>query len=187
MQAITNRHTFWMHRSERGRGQCLHPASSGARTEAAELKIVRFHPRRTGMEGLQKQLPSHVSKIYYRSIQRGWVNRALSTIHPEAVVWWRRKSGRTFCGERWNQRIPVFSWNAPAVGPLLRGYNDSDGFSGDLRVIHRCRRENEGTRRAEGPGLPAGSHHIVGSLSSTAAKLEERRLLDVPAMFRSLA
>src|SRR5438552_249213 len=85
-QAITNRHTLWLHAVSVGEVNVCTQLIGALQPRLPNLKIVVSTTTTTGMAGLQSKLPNHVSKIYYPIDQRGCVANALSTIHPKAIV-----------------------------------------------------------------------------------------------------
>jgi len=85
-QAITNRHTLWMHAVSVGEVNICTQVIKALEPRLPNLKIVVSTTTTTGMERLQNVLPSHISRIYYPLDLRSWASRALGTIRPEAVV-----------------------------------------------------------------------------------------------------
>src|SRR5881392_4467437 len=64
-QALTNRHTLWMHAVSVGEVNVCTQLIKALEPRFPNLKIVVSTTTTTGMERLQNVLPSHVSKIYY--------------------------------------------------------------------------------------------------------------------------
>src|SRR5436190_939487 len=64
-QAITNRHTLWMHAVSVGEVNVCTQLIRMLEPRLPNLKIVVSTTTTTGMAGLQKKLPNHISKIYY--------------------------------------------------------------------------------------------------------------------------
>ena len=81
-QAITNRHTLWLHAVSVGEVNVCTQLIRALEPRLPNLKLVVSTTTTTGMERLQEKLPSHISKIYYPIDRRSCVIRALSTIHP---------------------------------------------------------------------------------------------------------
>src|SRR5215469_8230354 len=79
-QAITNRHTLWMHAVSVGEVNVCTQVIKALEPRLPNLKIVVSTTTTTGMERLQKVLPSHISRIYYPLDLRGWTARALGTV-----------------------------------------------------------------------------------------------------------
>src|SRR5438477_11035397 len=79
-QAITNRHTLWMHAVSVGEVNVCTQLIRALEPRLPNLKIIVSTTTTTGMGELQTKLPSHISKIYYPIDRRAWVNHALMTI-----------------------------------------------------------------------------------------------------------
>src|SRR6266404_3784718 len=162
-QAITNRHVLWMHAVSVGEVNVCTQCIRAIESRLPNLKIVVSTTTTTGMGELQRKLPNHIGRIYYPIDFKGFVSHALNTIHPEAIV--------LVESEIW----PNFIWRARGMGiPLFRSFtgvgaqNETDAAK--LREL----------------GCRAEAIQVVGSLKFDAARLDERRLLDVPGMFRQL-
>src|SRR5258708_35114262 len=76
------------------------------------LKIVVSTTTTTGMGELQKKLPTHITKVYYPIDRRKYVARALSTIHPEAIVLVESEIWPNFIWRARSLGTPVFLVNA---------------------------------------------------------------------------
>src|SRR5947208_4794836 len=64
-QAITNRHTLWMHAVSVGEVNICAHLIHALQHRIPNVKIVVSTTTTTGMERLHALLPAHVSKIYY--------------------------------------------------------------------------------------------------------------------------
>jgi len=62
-QAITNRHRLWMHAVSVGEVNVSTQLIQAMETRLPNLKIIISTTTTTAMEGLQSNLPTHVSKI----------------------------------------------------------------------------------------------------------------------------
>ncbi len=187
-QAITNRHTLWMHAVSVGEVNICTHLIRALEPRLPNLKVVVSTTTTTGMADLQRKLPSHISKIYYPIDLRRWVSRAQHTIRPEAIVlveaeiWpnfiWRARDGGTplfLVNARLSERsYPRYKRFRFLFRPLFASFTGVGAQTGEdaakLRELG-CRPE---------------AIQVVGSLKFDAAKLDERRLLDVPGMFRQL-
>jgi len=85
-QSITNRHVLWMHAVSVGEMNICVELIRALEPRVPNVKIMVSTTTTTGMGELQKRLPIHVGKFYYPVDRRKWVNRALGTLHPEAIV-----------------------------------------------------------------------------------------------------
>jgi 3-deoxy-D-manno-octulosonic-acid transferase len=187
-QAITNRHTLWMHAVSVGEVNLCTQIIRVLEPRLPNLKIVVSTTTSTGMEGLQSKLPTHVSKIYYPLDFKGCVARALSTIRPEAVVLVEAEIWPNFLWRLRDLRIPVFLVNARLSDRSYRGYRRFGIlFRGLFASFSGVGAQNDGdAARLREIGCRPEAVRVVGSLKFDAAKLDERRLLDVPAMLAQL-
>src|SRR6478735_6696501 len=85
-QAVTNRHVLWIHAVSVGEVNISTQLIRALEPRVPNLKIVVSTTTSTGMGELHKKLPSYVEKIYYPIDRKKCVQRALKTLHPEAVV-----------------------------------------------------------------------------------------------------
>jgi 3-deoxy-D-manno-octulosonic-acid transferase len=187
-QAITNRHTIWMHAVSVGEvNVCTHLIRM-LEPRLPNLKIIVSTTTTTGMADLQRKLPNHISKIYYPLDSRRIVSRALNTVHPEAIVLVEAEIWPNFLWRARGQGIPLFLVNArlsdrsypryKAMGFLFRKIFAS--FTGV-----GAQNETDAAKLRE-LGCRPEAIQVVGSLKFDAARLDERRQLDVPAMFQHL-
>jgi 3-deoxy-D-manno-octulosonic-acid transferase len=188
-QAITNRQVLWIHAVSVGEvGICTHLIKA-VEMRMPNLKIVVSTTTSTGMEQLQKVLPSHIQKIYYPIDRRQYVTRAIMTIHPEVVVLVEAEIWPNFLWQTQEMRVPVFLVNARLSQRSFKGYK----FFGSLfRPLFAsfagvgCQDEAD-CKRLEELGCRPEAIHVVGNLKfDGAAKIEERRVLDVPRLMRQL-
>src|SRR5580765_245745 len=85
-QAITNRHTLWIHAVSVGEVNICTQLIRALEPRLPNLKIVVSTTTTTGMGELQRKLPNHISRIYYPLDYRACASRALKTIRPEAIL-----------------------------------------------------------------------------------------------------
>ena len=85
-QALTNRHVIWLHAVSVGEVNLCTQLIRALEPRVPNLKMVVSTTTTTGMAELRRRLPTHVSKIYYPVDRRKFVNRALATINPQAIV-----------------------------------------------------------------------------------------------------
>ena len=150
------------------------------------LKIVVSTTTTTGMGELHRKLPNHISKIYYPIDHRKYVARALGAICPEAIVLVEAEIWPNFLWRARDLGIPVFLVNARLSERSYRGYKRFGFlfrrlFAGLAGVGAQTEADAAKLRKL---GCRPEAIHIVGSLKFDAAKLDERRLLDVPALLR---
>jgi 3-deoxy-D-manno-octulosonic-acid transferase len=127
-------------------------------------------------------------KVYYPIDGRKPTLRAIKAIHPEAIVLVEAEIWPNFLWRAYKDDIPVFLVNARLSEKSYRGYQRF-GFLfrhlfGGLTGVG-CQNEADANRLHE-LGCRSRAIHVVGNLKYDAAKLSERRLLDVPTLFRQL-
>jgi 3-deoxy-D-manno-octulosonic-acid transferase len=187
-QAITNRHTLWMHAVSVGEVNVCTQLIRALEPRLPNLKIVVSTTTTTGMGELQRKLPNHISRIYYPIDCRACVSHALSTIGPEAIVLVEAEIWPNFLWSARDRGIPVFLVNARLSDrsyPRYRrfGFIFRQLFASFTGVVA----QNEAdAAKLQALGCRPEAIHVVGSLKYDAAKLDERRLIDVPGMLRQL-
>jgi 3-deoxy-D-manno-octulosonic-acid transferase len=187
-QAITNRHVLWLHAVSVGEVNLCTQLIRALEPRMPNLKIVVSTTTTTGMGELQRRLPGHISKIYYPIDRRPWVSRALASINPEVVVIVEAEIWPNFLWRARNRGTPVFLVNARLSERSYRGYKRFGFLFRPLFASFTgvgAQNEADAARLRE-LGCRPEAIRVVGSLKFDAARLEERRLLDVPAMFRQL-
>ncbi len=187
-QALTNRHVLWMHAVSVGEVNVCTQLIAALEPRLPNLTIVVSTTTSTGMAELHRKLPSHIQKIYYPIDRKVWTWRALGTIHPEMIVLVEAEIWPNFLWRAHDLDIPVFLVNARLSKRSYRGYKR---FGFLFRPIFQkfagvgCQNEDDARRLIE-LGCRPEAIHVVGNLKFDAAKLEERRLLDVPALLRQI-
>src|SRR5271168_829011 len=111
-QALTNRHVIWLHAVSVGEVNLCTQLIRALEPRVPNLKIVVSTTTTTGMGELRRRLPTHVSKIYYPLDRRKYVNRALATINPQAIVLVEAEIWPNFLWRARKLGIPVFLANA---------------------------------------------------------------------------
>jgi 3-deoxy-D-manno-octulosonic-acid transferase len=187
-QALTNRHTLWMHAVSVGEVNVCTHLIQALEPRLPNLKIVVSTTTTTGMGRLLQNLPAHISKIYYPIDRHKYVSRALTAIRPEAVVLVESEIWPNFLWRAKDQGLPLFLVNARLSDRSYRGYKR---FGFLFRPIFASftgvgAQNEQDAARLEELGCRKDAIQIVGSLKFDAAKLDERRHLDVPAMFAQL-
>jgi 3-deoxy-D-manno-octulosonic-acid transferase len=183
-QAITNRHVLWMHAVSVGEVNLCTQLIRAIERRMPNLKIVVSTTTTTGMGELLKRLPSHISKIYYPVDGRKYVSRALATIRPQAIVLVEAEIWPNFIWRAKSMGIPLFLVNARLSERSLRGYGRFGFLFRPLFASFAglgAQNQADADRLRE-LGCRPEAIQVVGSLKFDAAKLDERRMLDVPAM-----
>jgi len=187
-QAITNRNTLWIHAVSVGEVNVCTQLIRALEPRLPNLKIVVSTTTTTGMEGLHRKLPNHIGKIYYPIDRRLYVTRALSTIRPEAIVLVEAEIWPNFLWRARDSGRPVFLVNARLSNRSYRGYKRFGFLFRPLfAALSGVGAQNEAdAAKLRDLGCRPEAIHIVGSLKYDAAKLDERRSLDVPALLRQI-
>ena len=187
-QALTNRHVLWMHAVSVGEVNLCTQIIRGLELRMPNLKVVVSTTTTTGMGELQKKLPAHVSKIYYPIDRRSQVSRAFAAVRPEAVVLIEAEIWPNFIWRARDLGIPLFLVNARLSERSHRGYKRFGFLFRPLFASFTgvgAQSESDAARLRE-IGCRPEAVRVVGSLKFDAAGLDEKRLLDVPAMLRQL-
>ena len=180
-QGLTNRTVLWLHAVSVGEVNICTQLIQALEPRAPNLKIVVSTTTSTGMGELQRRLPQHIEKIYYPIDGRKIVRRTLSVIHPTAIVLIEAEIWPNFLWHAADRGIPLFLVNARLSTKSFRGYKR---FGFLFRPIFKsfagvgCQNEADAARLRE-LGFPPDKVHAFGNLKFDAAKLEERRPLDV--------
>ena len=188
-QALTNKDVIWFHAVSVGEVNICTQLIKALEPRAPAVKIVVSTTTSTGMAELQRKLPAHISKIYYPLDARRYVRRALRLIDPEAVILVEAEIWPNFLWTARSLGIPVFLVNARLSESSFRGYRRwSLLFRGIFRSFAGIGCQNDAdAKRLEAIGCRPERIHVIGNLKFDAAKLVEKRLLDVPALFAQLA
>lgn len=183
-QALTNRHVLWIHAVSVGEVNICTQLIAALEPRLPNLKIVVSTTTSTGMAELHKKLPSHIVKIYYPIDKRIFAWRAIGTIHPEMIVLVEAEIWPNFLWRAHDFGVPVFLVNARLSQRSYRGYKRFGFLFRPLFAKFTgvgCQND-EDAKRLIALGCRPEAIHVVGNLKFDAAKLEERRLLNVPAL-----
>jgi 3-deoxy-D-manno-octulosonic-acid transferase len=187
-QALTNRHVIWIHAVSVGEVNLCTQFIRVLEPRVPNIKIVVSTTTTTGMAEFRRRLPTHISKIYYPVDRRAGVARALATIKPQAIVLIEAEIWPNFIWRTRSLGIPLFLANARLSDRSYRGYRRYGLLFKPLFASFAGvgAQNDEDAARLREIGCRPEAIRVVGSLKFDAAKLEERRLLDVPAMLRRL-
>ncbi len=187
-QALTNRQVIWLHAVSVGEVNLCTQLIRALELRLPNIKFVVSTTTTTGMAELRRRLPTHISKIYYPIDRRKYVSRALAVTNPEAVVLVEAEIWPNFLWRAHDLKIPVFLANARLSDCSFRGYKRFGFLFRPLFASFAgvgCQNEEDAARLRSLCCRPEAVH-VVGNLKFDAAKLDERRTLDVPALFRQL-
>jgi len=187
-QAITNRQTLWMHAVSVGEVNICTQLIRALEPRLPNVKIVVSTTTTTGMEQLERKLPTHISRIYYPIDYRTFVSRALSIVRPKAIVLVEAEIWPNFIWGARKRGIPLFLVNARLSD---RSYPRYRRFGFLFRPLFRAfagvGAQNElDAEKLQKLGCRSEAIRVVGSMKFDAAKLDERRLVDVPGMLQQL-
>jgi 3-deoxy-D-manno-octulosonic-acid transferase len=188
-QAITNRHVLWIHAVSVGEVNICTHLIRAVEARLPNLKIVVSTTTSTGMQELNKKLPSRIEKIYYPIDRREYVIRAIASLHPDAIVLVEAEIWPNFLWRARELDIPTFIVNARLSQRSYRGYRFfwplfRPIFAGFTGV--GCQNEHD-AERLRRLGCRPKAVHVVGNLKFDAAKLEEHRVLNVSALLSQLS
>lgn len=187
-QAITNRHVVWIHAVSVGEVNLCTQIIRALEPRLPNVKIVVSTTTTTGMGVLEDKLPSHISRIYYPVDSRSGVARAIATIGPKAVILVEAEIWPNFLWRLNDLKKPVFLVNARLSDRSFRGYKRFGILFKPIFASFAgvgAQNEVDSARLVE-LGCKPESVRIVGNLKFDAAKLDERRRLDVPGMLSQL-
>jgi 3-deoxy-D-manno-octulosonic-acid transferase len=187
-QAVTNRQVIWLHAVSVGEVNICTQLIRLLELRVPALTIVVSTTTSTGMGELERKLPSHILKIYYPLDRRRWVHRAFAVLRPTAIVLVEAEIWPNFLWRARSQRVPVFLVNARLSARSYRGYGRAGFLFRPLFASFAgvgCQNEEDRRKLIE-LGCPPEAAHVVGNLKYDAARLDERRLVDVPALLGQL-
>jgi 3-deoxy-D-manno-octulosonic-acid transferase len=187
-QALTNRQVLWLHAVSVGEVNLCTQIIRALELRLPNVKFVVSTTTTTGMAELRRRLPTHISKIYYPVDRRKYVGRALAVINPVAIVLVEAEIWPNFLWRARDLKIPVFLANARLSDRSLRGYKRFGFLFRPLFASFAgvgCQNEQDAARLREA-GCRPETVRVVGNLKFDAAKLDERRTLDVSALFRQI-
>lgn len=186
--AVTNRQVLWMHAVSVGEVNLCAQIIRALEPRAPNLKIAVTTTTSTGMGELRKKLPASILKLYYPVDFRRAVSRALMILRPQAVVLVEAEIWPNFLWKLRDRRVPVFLANARLSERSYRGYRRFGFLFRPLFAQFKgvgAQSESDRQRLIE-LGCRPEVVQVIGSLKFDAAKLDDRRLLDVDALLRQL-
>lgn len=186
--ALTNRDVIWLHAVSVGEANLVVGLIAALEKRLPNHKFVVSTTTSTGMSVLRRCLPDRVARIYYPIDRRKHVQRAMGTIHPEAVVLVEAELWPNFLWSLQRRNVPYFLVNARISERSHRGYRRygflfRELFAGFAGVTAQ---NDADAGRLRELGVPADAIRVVGSLKFDSVKLETARRLDVTALLRQL-
>lgn len=165
-QALTNRRILWIHAVSVGEVAVCTRLIAALEHRLPNHKFVVSTTTSTGMGELHRRLPAHVSKIYYPIDRRKHVQRALGTIHPEAMIFVEAEIWPNMIWGLQRRGLPHFLVNARISDRSYRGYRRAGFLFRELFAGFRgigVQSEADGRRLVELGAIP-DAIHVVGSL-----------------------
>jgi 3-deoxy-D-manno-octulosonic-acid transferase len=187
-QAVTNRHILWLHAVSVGEVNLCTQLIRALEPRLPNFKIIVSTTTTTGMGELKKKLPMHISKIYYPIDRRKYVARAIATLRPRAIVLVEAEIWPNFIWRAKRQEIPLFLVNARLSERSFRGYKRFGFlFRRLFAAFDGVGAQNEAdAERLRKLGCRPEAIRVVGNLKFDAARIEERRVLNVAALMAQL-
>ena len=187
-QALTNRDVIWLHAVSVGEVNLCTQLIHALEPRVPNLKFVVSCTTTTGMAELRRRLPTRVSKIYYPVDRRKYVQRALATINPLAIVLVEAEIWPNFIWRAGELNLPLFLANARLSD---RSYPRYKKFGWLFRPLFKafdgvgCQNEADAAR-LRAVGCRSEAVQVVGNLKFDAAHFTEHRALDVRGLLRQL-
>lgn len=187
-QSVTNRQVIWLHAVSVGEVNLCTQLIRALEPRLPNVKIIVSTTTTTGMGELKKRLPTHISRIYYPIDRRPYVARAIATLRPKAIVLVEAEIWPNFIWRAKQQHVPIFLVNARLSERSFRGYKRFGFLFRDLfAAFDGVGAQNEADAdRLREIGCRPESIRVVGSLKFDAARIDERRPLDVRVLLAQL-
>ncbi len=185
-QSLTNRQVIWLHAVSVGEMNVCMALIRALEPRVPNVKIVVSTTTTTGMGELQKRLPSHVGKIYYPIDRRKYVNRALSTIHPSAVILVEAEIWPNFIWRTRSLGKPLFLVNARLSDRSFPRYKKFGFLFRELFASFTAveAQSQEYAAKLLEVGCRPEAVHMLGNLKFDCVDLQTR--LDVPGLLAQL-
>ena len=187
-QSVTNRHILWLHAVSVGEVNLCTQLIRALEPRLPNVKIIVSTTTTTGMGELKKKLPTHISKIYYPIDRRTYVSRAIAVLRPRAIVLVEAEIWPNFIWRAKRQDIPLFLVNARLSDRSYRGYKRFGFLFRELFAAFDgvgAQNESDAARLRE-LGCRPEAIRVVGNLKFDAARIEERRVLNVASLLAQL-
>jgi 3-deoxy-D-manno-octulosonic-acid transferase len=187
-QSITNRHVLWLHAVSVGEMNLCVELIRALEPRLPNVKIMVSTTTTTGMGELQKRLPIHVGRFYYPVDRRKWVNRALGTLHPEAIVLVEAEIWPNLIWRASARSLPLFLVNARLSDrsyPRYRRYGFL--FRGLFARFTGVGAQNEqDAAKLRELGCRSEAVHVLGNLKFDSVNVNAAGAVDVPGLLARL-
>jgi 3-deoxy-D-manno-octulosonic-acid transferase len=187
-QALTNRHIIWIHAVSVGEVNLCTQLIHALEPRVPNVKFVVSCTTTTGMAELRRRLPTRITKIYYPVDRCKFVQRALATIKPQAVILVEAEIWPNFIWRVSDLKIPLILANARLSD---RSYPRYKKFGFIFRPLFAaftgvgCQNEID-AERLRAVGCRPEAVRVVGNLKFDAAKLTEVHSLNVRGLLRQI-
>lgn len=187
-EALTNRRILWIHAVSVGEVTVCSRLITALEPRLPNHKFVVSTTTSTGMGELRRRLPSHVSKIYYPIDRRKHVQRALGSIHPEALIFVEAEIWPNMIWGLQRRGMPYFLVNARISDRSQRGYRRAgflfrELFAGFTGVGAQSDADAVRLRQL---GVRPEAIHVVGSLKFADDAPSAGPRLDVAGLLSQL-
>jgi len=186
--AFAKKPVLWLHAVSVGEVNVCLQLIRALESRLPNFQMVVSTTTSTGMGELQRKLPPHVHAIYYPIDFFPVVRRALKTIQPRAIILVEAEIWPNFLWQAMDRNVPLFLVNARVSERSFRGYKRFAFLFRPIFSAFRgvgCQNEIDAARLRE-LGFSPAVMRAEGNLKFDAAKSDERRSLDVPALLRQL-
>ena len=186
--AVTNRQIVWLHAVSVGEVNLCTQLIRALEPRLPGVTLLVTTTTSTGMGELQKKLPKHILKAYYPIDRKAWVRKAFRLFRPRAVVLVEAEIWPNFLWRAQELGVPVFLANARLSERSFRGYRRLPRLFGPLFAGLAgvgCQNAADADR-LKALGCKPEAVHVTGNIKYDAAKIDERRLLDVPRLLEQL-
>jgi 3-deoxy-D-manno-octulosonic-acid transferase len=186
-QAITNRQTIWLHAVSVGEVNICTNLIRALEPRIPNVKIIVSTTTTTGMARLRELLPTHISRIYYPIDRKKFVARALAAFHPEAIILVEAEIWPNFIWRAKSLNIPTFLVNARMSERSYPRYKRYRLLFRQLFASFQGvgAQNEEDAAKLIALGCRPEAVRVVGSLKFDAARISERRRVDVPGILAS--
>jgi 3-deoxy-D-manno-octulosonic-acid transferase len=187
-QALTNRQVLWLYAPG---PEDIHLATRFIRSlepRLPNIKLIVSTSAENGPAQLQRQMPAHISKVAQPLDRRSWTTRALTLTRPEGIVLLGAELRPNFLWRARSMGIPVLLINPRITARQSRRYRRWGFLFRPLfaSLAGACAQDERDKRQLIELGCRAEAVRVVGRISFEAAKLEERRLLNVRGLLSQL-
>jgi len=187
-QSLTNRDAIWIHAESVEEINLCTQIIRVLEPRIPNVKIVASARTSAGIGELTRKLPSQIGKVYFPLDRRSAVGRALITIRPMAIILVEAAIRPNYLWRAAELKMPVFLVNSRIPEASRRRYQRFGFLFRPLfaSLAGVCARDAADATRLRALGCRSETILLTGELPHEAARLQERRVLDVPTMLRQM-